>query len=66
MTARIRFSVTPSRAAISAIETPRLRNWTILPSRLALSSRAARRASIERSRGGAGGGLCGLRHICSP
>ena len=43
-TARMRFSVTPSRAAISGIETPRLSKPTILCSRLALTSRAARRA----------------------
>src|SRR5271157_6323323 len=51
--ARMRFSVTPCRAAISATATPRFNRSTISLSLLAFSRRAARRASIDLLRAGA-------------
>src|SRR5208282_1304779 len=47
--------VTPQVAAISGTEIPRFKKSTISFSRSALSRRAARRASIDRLRGAAGG-----------
>jgi hypothetical protein len=48
--------VTSSRDAISAIDTPPFSMATIRFSRSALAWRAALRASIDRWRGGEGGG----------
>jgi hypothetical protein len=52
-------SVTPSRAAILAIDAPRFRKLTTRLSRLAFRRRAAFRAAGERSRRRVGAGLTG-------
>ena len=55
MNACMRFTVTPSRAATSAIDTPPFKSMTIRFSRSNFARRAALRAAIERPRGAEGG-----------
>ncbi len=61
MIARIRFSVTAIRAAIPAVDKPRLGQSTIIGFRPDLATLAARRAAIERLGGFRGGRLRGGR-----
>ncbi len=61
--ARMCFSPTSSRSAISATETPRFKSSKIRLSRLAFAWRAARRASTDRSRGTGGGAVSTISDI---